>query len=153
LQKIRIQPAGGKAGSLRTEGTSNFTREGLVIDGRDFVIEMKDDTYEQVFRTTHRATLQSAGLKTNADTTEAHFNTKTKSLTSMEQNGTVTFEEEKGGKTGESGRLVVTAGGDRIEMERGNPHITEAAQGTLYAQKITLDRKTESCVGDGNVRI
>ncbi|HZI51722.1 MAG TPA: LptA/OstA family protein, partial [Terriglobia bacterium] len=145
-ESIRIEPS-GKAGSLRTQGVSNFKRDGLTIDGSNFVIAVKDDANEQVFNTTARATLTAAGLKTSANTTNAHFDTKTKTLTSMLQTGNVTFEE-KGGRTGNSGRLTVRDGGNQIEMEEANPVLTDA-QGTLYASKITLDRKTESFVGDG----
>ena len=148
---IRIEPAGGNAGSLRTDGQSNFSREGLTIDGRNFVIHVKDEDHEQVFNTSAPATLKSAGLKTSADTTEARFNTRTKTLTSMEQNGNVTFDEEEGGWTGKSGRLTVSEAGDRIDMERGNPNLNDGKGTVLYAQKIMLDRKRESFVGDGKV--
>jgi len=145
---IRIEPAGLRAGFVRTEGASKFTRDGMNIEGRNFTIDMKDDDSEQVFKTTARATLKAAGLTTNANTTNAHFDTKTKTLTSMVQTGDVTFKEEKGGRTGSSGKLTVQDGGDRIEMEEGNPQFTDA-QGTLYASKITMDRKREAFVGEG----
>jgi lipopolysaccharide export system protein LptA len=145
---IRIEPAGLRAGSVRTQGISTFVREGLNVEGSNFTIDMKDDDNEQVFNTTARAKLKAAGLTTNANTTSARFDTKTMTLTSMVQTGAVTFEEEKGGRSGSSGRLTVREGGDRIEMEEANPQFTDA-QGTLYASKITLDRKRGSFVGEG----
>jgi lipopolysaccharide export system protein LptA len=145
---IRIEPAGLRAGSVRTRGTSKFTREGLNIEGSNFTIDMKDDDHEQIFNTTSRATLKAAGLTTNANTTTARFDTKAKTLTSMVQTGAVTFSEEKGGRSGSSEKLTVRDGGDRVEMEDGNPRFVDA-QGTLNASKITLDRKRESFVGEG----
>ena len=144
---IRIEPS-GKSGSLKTQGVSTFKREGLNIDGSNFVIVVKDESNEQVFNTTARATLTAAGLTTTANTTNANFDTRTKTLTSLLQTGNVTFKEEKGGRNGSSGRLTVRDGGNRIEMEEGNPELTDA-QGTLYASKIMLDRKAESFTGEG----
>jgi lipopolysaccharide export system protein LptA len=145
---IRIEPAGLRSGSVRTQGLSTFVRDGLNIEGSNFTIDMKDDDNEQVFNTTARAKLKASGLTTNANTTTARFDTKAKTLTSMVQTGSVTFEEEKGGRSGSSGKLTVREGGDRIEMEEANPQFTDT-QGTLYASKITLDRKRESFVGEG----
>jgi lipopolysaccharide export system protein LptA len=145
---IRIEPAGLRGGSLRTEGTSKFNREGLAIDGRNFTISVKDDTNEQVFNTAARATLTAAGLTTSANTTNAYFDTKAKALTSMLQTGNVSFNEEKGGRKGKAGKLTIRDSGNRIEMEEGSPELNDA-QGTLYASKITLDRKTESFIGEG----
>ena len=147
-ETIRIEPAGLRAGSLRTQGTSRFTREGLAIDGSNFTITVKDDANEQVFNTTARATLTSAGLTTRANTTNAHFDTKAKTLTSMLQTGNVTFNEDKGGRKGSSGKLTIRDGGNRIEMEEGSPEFNDA-QGTLYASRITLDRQAESFTGEG----
>src|SRR5688572_25015655 len=145
---IRIEPAGLRGGSLRTEGTSKFNREGLAIDGRNFTISVKDDTNEQVFNTAARATLTAAGLTSSANTTNAYFDTKAKTLTSMLQTGNVSFNEEKGGRKGKAGKLTIRDSGNRIEMEEGSPELNDA-QGTLYASKITLDRKTESFIGEG----
>jgi lipopolysaccharide export system protein LptA len=145
---IRIEPAGQKAGSLRTQGMSSFKREGLTIDGSNFVIAVKDDVNEQVFNTTARATLTAAGLTTKANTTIAHFNTTTKTLASLVQTGDVTFAEEKGSLKGSSARLTVLDAGNRIEMEEGNPQFSDT-QGTLHASKISLDRKAESFSGEG----
>ena len=151
-EKIRIEPSGAKAGALRTEGVSKFERDGLTIDGRDFAIDMREDVHEQIFNTAARATLKSAGLETTADTTLARFDTSTKTLSRLEQSGNVTFKEDKGGRTGSSGKLTVSEAGDRIEMEGNSPTVTDA-QGTLYSRKISLDRKRESFIGDGNVRM
>lgn len=151
-EKIRIEPSGAKAGGLRTEGVSKFERDGLTIDGRDFAIDMREDVHQQVFNTSARAVLNSAGLETKADTTLARFDTSTKTLTRLEQSGNVTFKEDKGGRTGSSGKLTVSDAGDQIEMEGNNPTVTDA-QGTLYARKINLDRQRESFIGDGNVRM
>jgi hypothetical protein len=147
---IRIEPAGGKSGSIQTQGVSSFERDGLRVDGSHFVIQVKDDTHEQIFNTKARATLTSADLKTTADTTSARFDTKSKTLVSMQQEGKVTFTEGKGGKrTGKSESLTVLDGGDRIVMEKGRPEVTDD-QGTLYApRKITLDRKRGTFTGDG----
>jgi lipopolysaccharide export system protein LptA len=144
---IRIEPS-GKSGSLTTRGVSNFKRDGLTVDGSNFAITVKDDSNEQVFNTSARATLTAAGLTTTANTTNANFDTRAKTLTSMFQTGNVTFKEEKGGRTGSSGRLTVRDSGNRIEMEEGNPELTDA-QGTLNASKIMLDRKAESFTGEG----
>jgi len=143
---IRIEPARARSGSLRTQGPSNFRRDGLTIKGRNFSIEVRDETHEQIFNTAARATLNSAGLETTADTTSARFDTKSKTLVSMQQDGKVTFEE-KGGRTGSSESLTVLEGGDRIVMEKGSPQVTDA-QGTLYARKITLDRKRGTFTGE-----
>jgi len=151
-EKIRIEPSGAKTGALRTEGVSKFERDGLTVDGRNFVIDMRDDVHEQIFNTAARATLKTAGLETTADTTMARFDTSTKTLTRMDQSGNVTFKEDKGGRTGSSAKLTVSEGGDRIEMEGSSPTVTDA-QGTLYSRKIMLDRKRESFTGDGNVRM
>jgi lipopolysaccharide export system protein LptA len=145
---IRIEPTGLRAGYVRTQGASEFSRDGLNIEGSNFTIEMKDNDHEQVFNTTARATLKAAGLTTRANTTNARFDTGTKTLTLMVQTGAVTFNEEKGGRRGSSGKLTVRDGGDRIEMEEGDPQFTDT-QGTLYASKITLDRKRESFAGEG----
>jgi lipopolysaccharide export system protein LptA len=144
---IRIEPAGLRSGSVRTQGASIFARDGLNIEGSNFVIDMRDDNHEQLFNTAARAKLKAAGLTTNANTTNARFDTKTKTLTSMVQTGSVTFSEE-GGRSGSSGKLTVRDGGDRIEMEEGNPQFTDS-QGTLYASTIMVDRKRESFVGEG----
>ena len=151
-ETIRIEPGASKAGSLRTvrtEGISSFSRDGLSIDGRNFTIGFKGD--EQAFNTSSRATLKSAGLTTVADITAAHFDTNTKSLKSMQQSGNVTFEEESG-RTGAAEKLTVDDGGDRIELEDGSPWV-KVSQGTLSSRKIELNRKTESFTGDGNVRM
>jgi len=149
---IRIEPARGKSGSLRTQGISNFKRDGLTIEGRNFEIEVNDQTHEQVFNTSSRATLTSADLKTTADTTTARFDTKLKTLSSMHQEGKVTFEEGKSKRTGSSEILTVLDGGDRIVMEGGLPQITDA-QGHLRApRRITLDRKRGSFTGEGGER-
>lgn len=144
---IRIEPARARSGSLKTQGPSNFRRDGLTIEGRNFAIEVRDETHEQIFNTAARATLNSAGLKTIADTTSARFDTKSKTLASMQQDGKVTFAEEKGGRTGSSESLTVLDGGDRIVMEKGSPQVTDA-QSTLYARKITLDRKRGTFTGE-----
>jgi lipopolysaccharide export system protein LptA len=151
-EKIRIEPSGAKTGALRTEGVSKFERDGLTVDGRNFVIDMRDEVHEQIFNTAARATLKTAGLETTADTTMARFDTSTRTLTRMDQSGTVTFKEEKGGRTGSSGKLTVLDGGDRIEMEGGTPTVMDA-QGTLYSRRITLDRNRESFTGNENVRM
>ena len=149
---IKIEPVRGKSGSLRTQGVSSFKRDGLSIEGSNFEIDVKDDTHEQVFNTSARATLTSADLKTTADTTSARFDTKSKALTSMQQQGKVTFEDGKGKRTGSSERLTVLDGGDRIVMERGVPQVTDA-QGTLRAPGgITLDRRRGSFTGEGGDR-
>jgi lipopolysaccharide export system protein LptA len=151
-EKIRIEPSGARTGALRTEGVSKFERDGLIVDGRNFVIDMRDEVHEQIFNTAARATLKTAGLETTADTTLARFDTSTKTLSRMDQNGSVTFKEDKGGRTGKSGKLTVSEGGDRIDMEGGDPTVTDA-QGTLNSRKIILDRKRESFIGDGNVKM
>ena len=151
-ETIRIEPGASKAGSsrtVRTTGTSSFSRDGLSIDGRDFTIAFKGD--EQAFNTVSKATLKSAGLTTVADITTARFNTRTKSLISMQQTGNVTFEEESG-RTGASAKLTVTDGGDRIQLEDGSPWL-KVPQGTLNARKIELDRKAESFTGEGSVKM
>ena len=151
-EKLRIEPSGPQSGDLRTQGISSFTGAALplAIEGRDFLIRVKDN--EQVFSTASRATLKSSGMTTVADRTEARLDTKTNTLTEMEQSGKVTFEEDKSGRRGAAGRLSLRNGGDRIELEGDKPWF-EGAQGTLNARKITFDRETDSFVGDGNVQM
>jgi hypothetical protein len=150
---IRIEPARTKSGSLRTQGISTFKRDGLTIEGSNFEIDVRDDTHEQIFNTSARATLTSADLKTTADTTSARFDTNSKALASMQQQGKVTFEDGKGKRTGSSESLTVLDGGNRIVMEKGVPQVTDA-QGTLRAPggRITLDRKRGSFTGVGGDR-
>jgi LPS export ABC transporter protein LptC len=149
-EKIRIEPAGSKSGSLQTEGISNFTGDSMTIDGRNFLISVKDN--EQIFNAALRATLKSAGLTTVADKTEAHLDTKTKMLTTMQQAGNVTFEEDESGRKGAAGKLTIRNAGDLVDLEGDKPWFKDA-QGTLNARKITFDRSSESFTGDGSIRM
>lgn len=147
---IRIEPAGQRAGSIRTSGKSLFERDGLSIDGQNFAIAVKDD--EQTFDTSSRATLKSAGLTTHGNITNARFDTKSKTLAFLHQTGSVRFDEDEGGRSGSSESLTVLNAGDRIQLEGGKPQFKDA-QGTLDARKIVFDRNNESVVGDGSVRM
>jgi hypothetical protein len=149
-EKIRIEPVGQSAGSIRTSGKSVLDREGLHIDGQNFSIDVKGD--EQTFNTASRATLKSADLTTNGNVTSTRFDTKTKTLTFLHQSGNVTFKDEKGGRSGSATNLTVLNGGDRIEMDGGKPRFNDK-EGTLDAQKIVFERKKESFMGDGAVRM
>jgi lipopolysaccharide export system protein LptA len=148
---LRIEPEGSRAGSIRMDGASTFLREGMSVTGRDFLISVKGDA--QVFNTTRRAELKSGGLTTRADRTEAHLDTKTNTLSLLRQNGNVSFDEDKTGRNGAAESLNVRNGGDHIELEGGKPWFKDTVQGTLNARKITFDRKEESFVGDGSVRM
>jgi LPS export ABC transporter protein LptC len=147
--KIRIEPSGQKAGSIRTNGKSVLDRDGLHIDGQNFSIDVKDD--EQTFTTSSRATLKSAGLTTSGNTTNTRFDTKTKVLLFLHQTGNVTFQEDKG-RSGSAANLLVLNGGDRIELEGGKPRFNDT-EGSLDALKIFFDRKKETFTGDGSVRM
>lgn len=150
-EKIRIEPAGSKSGSVRTEGQSSFSSDNnLKIDGRNFVIRVNGDA--QVFNTSSRATLKSGGLIATADRTEAHLDTKTNMLTSMVQTGNVSFEEDQSERHGSADKLTVRNGGDLVEFEGGKPSFTDD-QGTIKARKITFNRKTGSFIADGNVQM
>jgi LPS export ABC transporter protein LptC len=152
-EKIRIEPAGSKAGRLQTEGLSTFNGDALAIDGRNFLMTVAED--EQVFNTDLRATLRSSGLTTVADKTEVHLDPKTKMVTTMQQIGKVTFEEDESGRKGAAGKLTVRNAGDIIELEGDKPSLPSFndSQGILNSRKITFDRKTESFTGNGDVRM
>lgn len=138
-----------RSGSLWTEGASVLTSDDVRIEGRDFALEEGD---VRVFQTRSRATLTSPTLVATGDTTTARIDASTNKILSLEQTGRAAVEDIEGKRKGKGGKLAVTAGGDRIEIQDGAPEVSDD-KGTLKATRIVLDRKAETFEGEGAVRM
>jgi LPS export ABC transporter protein LptC len=147
---IRIDYA---ARSIKTQGTSRLTsevdgRETSSIAGRDFVIVEKQGSRE--FSTQSRATLESSGMTTMANTTMAVIDGTTNKIVSLDQAGMVTLDDKARNRRGKAGKLKITDNGDRIVLEQDNPEVREGPR-VLKAQKITLLQADKSFTGEGDV--
>jgi LPS export ABC transporter protein LptC len=138
-----------RSGSLWTEGASLLTSDDVRIEGRDFSLEEGDT---RVFETRFRATLTSPTLVATGDSTTARIDASTNKILSLQQTGRVVVDDIEGKRSGKGGKLTVTGGGDRIEIEDGAPEVRDA-QGTLKSDRIVLDRKAKTFEGVGNVRM
>ncbi len=133
------------AGAISTAEDSVLELGEYRLEGSYFVVQQGEVI---TFRTERPASIEMPGGSLHGGHTEARFDTDTRTLISIVQNGDVEFVQD--GRTGSAERIEIQTGGNRVLLAGGS-RIEDAAF-QMNADEIVLNQESGSFEAAGSVR-